>query len=147
MKRHEHRTLDLKEASSELTSEEKLISGLTVDSELLPTMRSSRSGSPVPSGKPRLLWTILFLFPVAIVLSLWPSRFSRRAAHDQLPQAVVLDSNAVAEPNRQSTGLTDSVQWDNYTLWLLDQRVFIQYVSCANIPEMRGEVQHLLAPS
>ena len=36
MKRHEHRTLDLKEASSELTPEEKLNSGLTVDSELLP---------------------------------------------------------------------------------------------------------------
>jgi hypothetical protein len=30
------------------------------------------------------------------------------------------------EPPRNSTGLTDVVSWDNYTLWLRDQRVFIQ---------------------
>lgn len=30
------------------------------------------------------------------------------------------------EPARNSTGLTDVVSWDNYTLWLQDQRIFLQ---------------------
>ena len=30
-----------------------------------------------------------------------------------------------AEPPRKSNGLTDVVQWDNYTLFLHDQRMFL----------------------
>lgn len=30
-----------------------------------------------------------------------------------------------AEPPRHSTGLSDAVQWDNYTLWVAGQRVFL----------------------
>ena len=30
-----------------------------------------------------------------------------------------------AEPPRKSNGLTDVVQWDNYTLFLHDQRMFV----------------------
>ena len=33
---------------------------------------------------------------------------------------------AANEPPRNSTGLTDTVQWDNYTLWIEGQRVFLQ---------------------
>ena len=33
----------------------------------------------------------------------------------------------LVEPPRHSTGLTDAVQWDNYTLFINDQRVLIQY--------------------
>ena len=36
---------------------------------------------------------------------------------------------ASADPPRKSNGLTDVVQWDNYTLFLHDQRMFLQYVS------------------
>lgn len=32
---------------------------------------------------------------------------------------------ATAEPPRHSNGLTDVVQWDNYTLFVYDQRIFI----------------------
>ena len=33
---------------------------------------------------------------------------------------------AAADPPRESNGLTDVVQWDNYTLFLRDQRIFLQ---------------------
>lgn len=33
------------------------------------------------------------------------------------------------DPPRHSTNLTNSVQWDNYTLWVDGQRIFLQYVS------------------
>ena len=36
---------------------------------------------------------------------------------------------ASADPPRESNGLTDVVQWDNYSLVLKGQRVFLQYVS------------------
>jgi hypothetical protein len=41
-----------------------------------------------------------------------------------------LDTSAVNVngPPRHSTGLTDAVQWDNYTLWIEGQRIFLQYV-------------------
>lgn len=32
-----------------------------------------------------------------------------------------------ADPPRKSDNLTDVVQWDNYTLFLNDQRIFLQY--------------------
>ena len=35
---------------------------------------------------------------------------------------------ATADPPRKSNGLTDVVQWDNYTVFLHDQRMFLQYV-------------------
>ena len=31
-------------------------------------------------------------------------------------------------PPRKSNGLTDVVQWDNYSLFVNDQRIFLQYV-------------------
>lgn len=53
-----------------------------------------------------------------------------------LAVALALVSNTVAsnslvardEPVRNTTGLTDAVTWDNYTLWIQDQRVFLQFV-------------------
>ena len=33
-----------------------------------------------------------------------------------------------ADPPRKSTGLSDVVQWDNYTLFIDGQRIFLQYV-------------------
>lgn len=35
-----------------------------------------------------------------------------------------------ADPPRHSTGLSDAVQWDNYTLWVDGQRIFLQ---CAHL--------------
>ncbi|EKM56228.1 glycoside hydrolase family 35 protein [Phanerochaete carnosa HHB-10118-sp] len=39
--------------------------------------------------------------------------------------AVTDGPRILAEPPRHSTGLTDAVQWDNYTLWIEGQRVFL----------------------
>ena len=42
------------------------------------------------------------------------------------PGGVWTQSAALAaDPPRKSNGLTDVVQWDNYTLFLHDQRMFL----------------------
>ena len=61
-------------------------------------------------------WALSALISLSLVLLTWPGKLQTRAQ-------VSSDS----EPPRQSTNLTDVVQWDNYTLWLQGQRVFLQY--------------------
>ena len=66
---------------------------------------------------------------------LW-HRFSSWACHALLASTLALPAlsaslatrAADADPPRKSNGLTDVVQWDNYTLFLQDQRIFLQYV-------------------
>lgn len=49
-----------------------------------------------------------------------------RALHAVLAFALVfLTSANAADPPRKSNGLTEVVQWDNYTLFLYDQRMFL----------------------
>ena len=35
-------------------------------------------------------------------------------------------STLIADPPRKSNGLTNVVQWDNYTLFVHDQRIFLK---------------------
>ena len=42
--------------------------------------------------------------------------------------ANVASQAPLADPPRKSNGLTDVVQWDNYTLFIDGQRIFLQYV-------------------
>lgn len=57
------------------------------------------------------LWALPALFSLVIVLLTWPVESSQLSAR--------------ADPPRQSTGLTDAVQWDNYTLFVNEQRIFL----------------------
>lgn len=57
-------------------------------------------------------WALPALVAVLIVLLSWP---------------VSAPTRALTDPPRQSNGLSSAVQWDNYTLFINDQRVLIQY--------------------
>lgn len=63
------------------------------------------------------------LCSLAFLLLAWPT--------ESLESAVggVQTNGFLAEPTRHSTGLTDAVQWDNYSLWIDGQRMFLQCVS------------------
>lgn len=68
------------------------------------------------------------------IMLLW-RRYPSWALPALLTFCLVLLSNPLtkltgaAEPPRQTNGYTDVVTWDNYTLWVHDQRVFLQYVT------------------
>ncbi|KAH8078388.1 glycoside hydrolase superfamily [Cristinia sonorae] len=63
------------------------------------------------------VWAFPALISLVIVLFTWP--ITARVALER-------DLNiAATEPPRHSTGLSNAVQWDNYTLFVNDQRVFI----------------------
>ncbi|KAK7688664.1 hypothetical protein QCA50_008202 [Cerrena zonata] len=68
-------------------------------------------------------WSFFVLLPLLSGLVIWPSALSSASAvHDsRFGGAVTLPS----DPPRNSTGLTDVVQWDNYTLFVHDQRIFL----------------------
>ena len=57
------------------------------------------------------LWALPALFSLVLVLLTWPVESSKLSPR--------------ADPPRQSTGLTEAVQWDNYTLFVNDQRIFL----------------------
>ncbi|KAF7789943.1 hypothetical protein EIP86_000891 [Pleurotus ostreatoroseus] len=59
-------------------------------------------------------WALSALISLGLVLLTWPGKLQTRA-----------QASSDSEPPRQSTNLTDVVQWDNYTLWLQGQRVFL----------------------
>ncbi|GJF00021.1 glycoside hydrolase family 35 protein [Phanerochaete sordida] len=59
----------------------------------------------------------LLAFVLAAFLFLVAPHIARTAPSDA--QTVLVD------PPRHSTGLSDTVQWDNYTLWIEGQRVFL----------------------
>lgn len=64
-------------------------------------------------------WALSALVSLGLVLLTWPAKLQTRA------------QSSNPEPPRHSTNLTDVVQWDNYTLWLQGQRIFLQYVLLA----------------
>lgn len=61
-------------------------------------------------------WALSAVVSLSLVLLTWPAKLQTRA------------QSSNPEPPRHSTNLTDVVQWDNYTLWLQGQRIFLQYV-------------------
>jgi hypothetical protein len=92
----------------------------------------SKAKMPSHMGMRSTLLALLFSLSVAFLA--WPVaahssprgflRFSERST-TQADDAAVAEAN---EPPRHSTGLTNAVQWDNYTLWIEGQRVFLQCV-------------------
>ncbi|THH31612.1 hypothetical protein EUX98_g2597 [Antrodiella citrinella] len=65
-------------------------------------------------------WTLPAIISLIIVLLGWPA-----TARSTVSSVTASESVVLAEPPRNSTGLTDAVQWDNYTLFINDQRIFI----------------------
>lgn len=63
-------------------------------------------------------WACRALLVLGFLLSAVPVSLSIGAATKTL----------LADPPRKSNGLTDVVQWDNYSLFVNDQRIFLQYV-------------------
>ena len=55
-------------------------------------------------------WALPAILTFCLVLLTWPLTTPSRAV----------------DPPRKSTGYSDVVQWDNYTLWIHNQRVFLQ---------------------
>ncbi len=56
-------------------------------------------------------WALPTLLTFCLVLLTWP---------------LTTPSRALVDPPRRTTGYSDVVQWDNYTLWIHNQRVFLQ---------------------
>ncbi|PIL34787.1 hypothetical protein GSI_02574 [Ganoderma sinense ZZ0214-1] len=67
------------------------------------------------SGRWSLSWASCAILAISVVLSAIPVSLSVGSATGTLP----------ADPPRKSNGLTDAVQWDNYSLFVHDQRVFL----------------------
>ncbi|KAI0070921.1 hypothetical protein K474DRAFT_1669569 [Panus rudis PR-1116 ss-1] len=76
----------------------------------------------------RRTWALPALLSFLLVLLTWPVTSSTRAfdiLHRAPEEVQVPAVTLVSDPPRQSTGFTDAVQWDNYTLFINDQRVFL----------------------
>ena len=75
-----------------------------------------------------LCWRILRWALVALGSTLAASSTEAQTPAEPLSRNL---SHFVAEsdPPRHSTNLTNAVQWDNYTLFIDGQRLFLQYVS------------------
>lgn len=72
-------------------------------------------------------WALYALFPLLITLAPWSGALSSASAvHDSPFSSAV---SPLTDPPRNSTGLTDVVQWDNYTLFIHGQRIFLQYAN------------------
>lgn len=72
-------------------------------------------------------WAFPALISLVLVLLTWPGSLQIHAqpqADSDPHKTFVFNS----DPPRQSTNLSDVVQWDNYTLFLNDQRIFLQCV-------------------
>lgn len=64
-------------------------------------------------------WALPAFLSFFLVLLTWPAA--------KISVASGITNRAVqAEPPRHSTNLTNSVQWDNYTLFVNQQRIFLQ---------------------
>ena len=61
--------------------------------------------------------SVVLRYFLGLVLLSWPTIFLCHAS---------LTLSKRDDPPRQSTGYTDVVQWDNYTLFLHNQRLFLQ---------------------
>ncbi|KAI0790316.1 glycoside hydrolase superfamily [Irpex lacteus] len=69
-------------------------------------------------------WVLSAVVSLALVLVTWPATFGIRATSlkENKPNLAVAAST---EPPRQSTNFSTAVQWDNYSLFLNDQRIFL----------------------
>lgn len=70
-------------------------------------------------------WALSALLSLALFLLIWPTDLGTRA-NDASAIERPTDFTAAVDPPRQSTNLTNSVQWDKYSLFLEDQRIFLQ---------------------
>ncbi|KAF8523825.1 glycoside hydrolase superfamily [Gautieria morchelliformis] len=77
--------------------------------------------SPAEMPKSRVTWTFSAIFSLCLVLLSWPVVLTSRA---KAPPEI-LSRNSLADPPRQSNNLTNVVQWDNYTLFVNDQRILL----------------------
>lgn len=67
-------------------------------------------------------WAFPTLVSLCLVLLTWPATLRTTAS----VTADAVNLAARADPTRKDNGLTDVVQWDNYTIFLHGQRTFIQ---------------------
>ena len=93
-----------------------------IDHDLLP----QRPSTPAAAGNMAKLLSVLVSAVLALVL-LTCSTTARSPRSPILRFANRESDVANVDPPRHSTGLSDSVQWDNYTLWVDGQRIFLQY--------------------
>jgi len=70
-------------------------------------------------------WAFPAILSVCLVLLTWPA--TARSSASSVSRENVLSANlaAAAEPPLKSDNLTDAVQWDNYTLVVNSQRMFL----------------------
>ena len=73
------------------------------------TRRRRRSLVDILLRRPHISWTTAALLSLCLVLWTWQPMMK----------------TAAGEPTRKTNGYTDVVAWDNYTLWIHDQRVFL----------------------
>jgi hypothetical protein len=73
-------------------------------------------------------WALSALVSLALVLVTWPATLGTQASDLTAPNLV-----AASDPPRKSTNLTTAVQWDNYSLFLNDQRIFLQWVKLSDM--------------
>ena len=92
------------------------------DESITPSQRSSW----MTSRKFRN-WALSALVSLALVLSAWPSALRTQASDIRSNDIPNLAFAASSDPPRQSTNFSTVVQWDNYSLFLNDQRIFLQY--------------------
>ena len=86
-------------------------------------------------------WALSALVSLALVLSAWPSALRTQAS--DIPN---LATAASSDPPRQSTNFSTVVQWDNYSLFLNDQRIFLQYVICHHRRSINPKVLTIMPP-
>ncbi|KAL4244519.1 glycosyl hydrolase 35 family protein [Abortiporus biennis] len=76
-------------------------------------------------------WALPTLFSIVLACLTWPLTVLSSQANTRVGNSgFQLRQDArpltiLADPPRNSTGLTDAVQWDNYTLFVNDQRIFL----------------------
>lgn len=63
-------------------------------------------------------WAFPALISFLLVLLTWPATNTSAASS-------VASRADLTDPPRKSTGLTDAVQWDNFTLFVNQQRIFL----------------------
>ncbi|KAI0092324.1 glycoside hydrolase superfamily [Irpex rosettiformis] len=71
-------------------------------------------------------WALSALVSLALVLVTWPATLGTRASdllQGDVPNLAV--QVASSDPPRHSTNFSTAVQWDNYSLFLNDQRIFL----------------------
>ena len=66
-------------------------------------------------------WSLSWASYALLILSSVLSAISHSISVDSATNTLL------AEPPRKSNGLTEVVQWDNYSLFVHDQRIFLQY--------------------